>query len=65
MPKQGEKAGCKECRFFEPNGAEGKAECHLHPPAVIVQHTGGTSTINSAFPRVDPDSWCNNWCQAT
>jgi hypothetical protein len=61
MPKQGEKQGCKECRHFETKGVEGKTECHLHPPTVVVQHTEGMSTINSAFPFVHPNSWCNDW----
>ncbi len=63
MPKQGEKAGCKECRHFEPNGSEGNPECHLHPPTVIVQRVGladHPDIINSAFPSVDPDSWCSD-----
>jgi len=68
MPKQGEKAGCKECRHFEPNGSEGRSECHLHPPTVIVQHSGlagDADVINSAFPFVHSDNWCNDWRQNT
>ena len=65
MPKQGEKAGCKECLYFEPKGSDGHPECHLHPPTVVVQHSADMATINSSFPYVHPDSWCNDWRQNT
>ena len=65
MPKQGEKTDCKNCRHFEPNGTDGHPECHLHPPIVVVQHSGDVDRINSAFPWVHPDDWCNDWCLNT
>ncbi len=63
MPKQGEKAGCKECRHFEPKGLlDGRSECHLHPPTVVALNLGGdVDVINSTFPNVHPDDWCNDW----
>jgi len=68
MPKQGEKAGCKECLYYEPKGSDDHPECHLHPPTVVVQGVGAAGQvdiINSAFPGVRPDSWCNDWRQNT
>ena len=62
MPKQGEKTGCKECQYFEPKGLDGHSECHLHPPTVIARNLGDDEdVINSAFPYMHPDSWCNDW----
>ncbi len=48
---------CDSCKFFEQSSPE-QGACRRMPP---VPFPTGPGQVTSAFPTVQPQSWCGEW----
>ena len=60
MSKEENKPKCEDCKYYD--GSTKESQCRYRPPTVLVQPVpGGGTVINSAWPMVNPDSWCGQF----